>query len=50
MNETNYSVIIEALGEDEIGTDILVTTFDGKKEHQQCKRGMQVKSIGVFRI
>lgn len=37
LNETNYSVIIEALGEDEIGTDILVTTFDGKKEHQQCK-------------
>lgn len=37
LNEINYSVIIEALGTDEIGTDILVTTFDGQKEHQQCK-------------
>lgn len=37
FDETNYSVIVEALGTDEIGTDILVTTFDGQKEHQQCK-------------
>ena len=37
INEINYSVIIEALGIDEIGTDILVTTLDGQKEHQQCK-------------
>lgn len=37
LDETNYGVIIEALGTDEIGTDILVTTFDGQKEHQQCK-------------
>ena len=37
LDETNYSVIIEALGIDEIGTDILVTTFDVQKEHQQCK-------------
>ena len=37
LNETNYSVCIEALGEDEIGTDILVTNSDGQKEHQQCK-------------
>lgn len=37
LDETNYSVIVEALGIDEIGTDILVTNFDGKKEHQQCK-------------
>lgn len=37
LNEINYSVIVEALGTDEIGTDILVTTFDGQKEHQQCK-------------
>lgn len=37
LNEINYSVIIEALGTDEIGTDILVTTFEGQKEHQQCK-------------
>lgn len=37
LNETNYSVIIEALGTDEIGTDLLVTNFDGQKEHQQCK-------------
>lgn len=37
LNEINYSVIVEALGTDEIGTDILVTTSDGQKEHQQCK-------------
>lgn len=37
LDEINYSIIIEALGEDEIGTDILVTTFEGIKEHQQCK-------------
>lgn len=37
INETNYSIVIEALGVDEIGTDILVTTFEGIKEHQQCK-------------
>ena len=37
IDETNYSVVIEALGVDEIGTDILVTTLDGQKEHQQCK-------------
>lgn len=37
LDETNYDVIVEALGADEIGTDILVTTFDGQKEHQQCK-------------
>ena len=37
LNEINYSVIVEALGTDEIGTDILVTTFEGQKEHQQCK-------------
>ena len=34
LNEINYSVIIEAFGEDEIGTDILVTTSEGQKEHQ----------------
>lgn len=37
LDETNYGVIVEALGTDEIGTDILVMTFDGQKEHQQCK-------------
>jgi len=37
LGETNYSIVVEALGEDEIGTDILVTTFEGIKEHQQCK-------------
>ena len=37
LNEINYSVVVEALGIDEVGTDILVTTFDGQKEHQQCK-------------
>lgn len=37
LNEINYSITVEALGMDEIGTDILVTSFEGKKEHQQCK-------------
>ncbi|WP_434311480.1 hypothetical protein [Hominifimenecus sp. rT4P-3] len=37
LDETNYGVIVEALGTDEIGTDILVMTFDGQEEHQQCK-------------
>lgn len=35
INESNYSLVIEALGDDEKGTDILVTRFDGTKEHQQ---------------
>ncbi|MFR5858470.1 MAG: hypothetical protein ACLUJC_04490 [Clostridia bacterium] len=33
----NYSVTIEALGPDEMGTDILVYKKDGTIEHQQCK-------------
>lgn len=37
LDEKNYSVCIEPLGTDEIGTDILVTNFNGQKEHQQCK-------------
>ncbi len=37
IREDNYSVTIEALGEDEKGTDILVKKFDGRIEHQQCK-------------
>lgn len=37
IKETNYSMVIEALGEDEKGTDILVTNFSGAIEHQQCK-------------
>lgn len=37
LDEKNYSVCIEPLGTDEIGTDILVTNFDGQKEHQQSK-------------
>lgn len=37
LDGSNYSVVIEALGEVEIGTDILVTNHEGKKEHQQCK-------------
>ena len=37
LNETDYSVTIETLGEDEIGTDILVIDNQGVKEHQQCK-------------
>ncbi len=37
INEENYSVTIEAIGEDEKGTDILVKLANGNIEHQQCK-------------
>lgn len=37
VREEYYSVEIEPLGEDELGTDILITRKDGVKEHQQCK-------------
>lgn len=37
LDEVNYSVVIEALGEDEVGTDILVTDMSVHREHQQCK-------------
>ncbi len=37
LREVNDSIVIEALGEDEAGTDILVTDCSGRKEHQQCK-------------
>lgn len=37
FKEINYSIMIEPLGKDEIGTDILITDFKGRKEHQQCK-------------
>ncbi len=48
LDEINYSIVVEALGADEIGTDILVTTFDGIKEHQQCKaRNASKKSWGI---
>lgn len=48
LDEINYSIVIEALGVDEIGTDILVTTFEGIKEHQQCKaRNASKKSWGI---
>lgn len=38
ISEKNYSVTIEALGDDEKGTDILVVRKDGTIEHQQCKK------------
>ena len=48
LDEINYSIVIEALGVDEIGTDIFVTTFEGVKEHQQCKaRNASKKSWGI---
>lgn len=37
FQEINYSIVIEALGDDEVGTDILITDVAGKREHQQCK-------------
>lgn len=50
LREINYSVVIEALGDDEVGTDILITDFEGRKEHQQCKLEMRVKNIGRLLI
>jgi len=37
LDEVNYCIVLEALGEDEKGTDVLVITIDGKIDHQQCK-------------
>lgn len=37
IEETNYSIVIEGLGNDEFGTDIIVTKADRRKEYQQCK-------------
>lgn len=37
IEETNYSICIEGLGNDEFGTDIIVTKSDRTKEYQQCK-------------
>ena len=37
VSEDNSSVVIEALGDDEIATDILVTDNNGIKIHKQCK-------------
>ena len=42
--------MVEALGADEIGTDILVTTFKGIREHQQCKARNASKKVGRFLI
>ena len=59
LNERNYSVVIEPLGINEVGTDILVTTLDGKKEHQQCKArnsskehwdASDLKARNIFRV
>lgn len=50
ISEKNYSVTIEALGDDEKGTDILVVRKDGTIEHQQCKKRKPVWSIGDFLI
>ena len=59
LNERNYSVVIEPLGMNEVGTDILVTTSDGKKEHQQCKArnsskehwdASDLKARNIFRV
>ncbi|MFV0393467.1 MAG: hypothetical protein ACK5LC_03585 [Coprobacillaceae bacterium] len=38
LDEKIYSVTLEALGDDEIGTDLLiVNNKDNVKEHHQCK-------------
>lgn len=48
INEDNYSVVIEALGEDEEGTDILVCKKDGIIEHKQCKARNASKEFWAF--
>lgn len=50
LREVNYSIVIEALGDDEVGTDILITDFDGKRSINSVKLEMQVKSIGRLLI
>lgn len=59
LDEVNYSVVIEALGDDEKGTDILITTMKGEKEHQQCKARngskeswdiSDLKEKGIFKV
>ena len=62
LREVNYSIVIEALGDDEVGTDILITDFEGrkqifwlhllteKKNINNVKCEMQVRNIGRFRI
>ena len=37
IGEEIYSVTIEALGDDEKGTDLWIVNKDGKREGQQCK-------------
>lgn len=50
LKEVNYSIVIEALGDDEMGTDILITDFEGKRNINNVKFEMQVKSIGRLLI
>ena len=48
LNERNYSVVIEPLGMNEVGTDILVTTSDGKKDAPPV--GVAVKLPSAFAL
>lgn len=48
INEINYSVTIEALGDDEIGTDILIINNEEIKEHQECKSRNSSKDFWSF--
>lgn len=39
LDEKIVSVTVEPLGDDEIGTDVIVENVDGTIEHHQCKAG-----------
>lgn len=48
IDEKIYSVTLEALGDDEKATDLLITTNEGFKEHQQCKARNASKEVWGF--
>ncbi len=48
IDEKIYSVTLEVLGEDEKGTDLLIVSNEGIKEHQQCKARNASKDVWEF--
>ena len=43
IDEKNYSVTVEAIGDDEKGTDIVVVKRNGEKDFIQCKASSNIK-------
>lgn len=48
IDEKIYSVTLEVIGEDEKGTDLLIVSNEGIKEHQQCKSRNASKDVWEF--